>query len=115
MFEGGPQLTVRFYRSPAGSEPVRDWIRAQERKVRSAIGRNIRLVQRNWPIGMPLVRALGGGLWEVRTAVLGNAYRVMFTVREGTMYLFHAFVKKTRATPSADLEIARKLYKEGMP
>lgn len=114
MIERGSELAVRFYRSPAGNDPIREWLRAQEKEVRKAVGQDIRIVQTNWPIGMPLVRALGGGLWELRTNCRGNTYRVMFAVEEGTMFLLHAFEKKTRATRAAHLHTARKRQKEGM-
>jgi phage-related protein len=114
MLGHGPELAVQFFVSALGNEPAREWIRAQEEEVRVAIGRNIRIVQRNWPIGMPLVRAFGSGLFEVRTTCRGDVYRVMFAVRERNMFVLHAFQKKTRATPQADLEIARKRYKEMM-
>lgn len=61
-----PILRVVFYRSASGREPVRDWLRALDRESRRVIGNDIKTVQYGWPLGMPLVRNLGGGLWEVR-------------------------------------------------
>jgi hypothetical protein len=33
---------------------------------RKTIGEDIKTVQFGWPLGMPLVRNLGGDIWEVR-------------------------------------------------
>jgi phage-related protein len=62
-----PEIPVRFYRSEAGTEPVREWLRALEVADRRAIGLDLMRVQFGWPIGMPLVRSLKDGLWEVRS------------------------------------------------
>jgi phage-related protein len=66
-------------------------------------------VQFQWPVGMPLCRPLGQGLWEVRTSLPGNRIaRLLFVVKSGSILVVHAFIKKTRATPAADLVLARK-------
>jgi phage-related protein len=70
-------------------------------------------VEFSWPIGMPLCRALGKGLWEVRSDLpQGRIARVLFCIVESRMVLLHAFIKKTRKTPDADLELATKRKKE---
>jgi phage-related protein len=62
-----------------------------------------------WPIGMPLCRPLGRGLWEVRSDISdGRFARVLFCIHDGPMVLLHAFIKKTQKTPDADIELATK-------
>ena len=62
---------------------------------------------------MPLCRALGEGLWEIRSDLSSNrAARVIFCVDEDRMVLLHGFIKKTQKTPKSDLELARKRQKE---
>jgi phage-related protein len=75
-------------------------------------------VQERWPVGRPLVGALGRGLSEVRTTFDKNEYRIFFerdevVVVHGTMVLVHGIHKKTQKTPAADLELARSRMKEG--
>ena len=68
------------------------------------------------PGGMPTCRPLGKGLLEVRTVLpRGRTARVVFCTGSGTMYLLHGFIKKTRATPKPDLDLAleRKRSLEG--
>jgi len=102
-----PVLRVVFFRSQGGREPVRDWLLDLSRGDRKAIGCDIKTAQYGWPIGMPLIRKLEPGLWEVRSAIERGIARVIFTVEDDVMVLLHGFVKKSVKTPSADLQVAR--------
>lgn len=104
---GKPNLECRFYRTRAGSEPVRDWLKNLEKDVRIAVGSDIERVQWTWPVSKPLVDGFGHGLYEVRTALGGSIYRVLFCCAEGEMVLLHGFQKKTRKTAQADIDLAR--------
>jgi len=107
------KLTVVFYRSRAGAEPVRDWLRELPAEDRQVLGRDLRLVEMGWPVGMPLCRSLGGGLWEVRSSLTNNRIaRVIFCAAQGHMVLLHGFIKKTRKTPQSELDLARTRQKE---
>jgi phage-related protein len=69
--------------------------------------------QWRWPVGMPLCRALGGGLWEVRTNLpIKRIARVLLCFYEGHLVALHGFIKKTRAMPDDDLALARKFMRE---
>jgi phage-related protein len=102
-----PRLDCRFYRTAPGTEPVREWLRELPAEVRKEIGSDIQLVQWRWPIGKPHVDGLGEGLYEVRSHVGGDAYRVVFCIAGSTLVLLHGFKKKTQKTPTAVLDIAR--------
>ncbi len=67
-----------FYRTPLGAEPVRDWIKSLPANDRKIIGADIQTVEFGWPIGMPLCRSLGGGLWEVRSKITDGIARIIF-------------------------------------
>jgi phage-related protein len=101
-------LTVAFYTTPAGGEPVREWLKALPDAERKLIGVDIRTVQRGWPVGMPTVRKFAGGLWELRTDLPDGIARIFFTVYGSQMVLLHGFLKKTQKTPRQELEVARK-------
>ncbi len=49
-----PTLEVRFFKTDAGSEPVRDWLKSLAAIERKTIGEDIKTVQFGWPLGMPL-------------------------------------------------------------
>lgn len=112
---GTDRIPVAFYRSPAGTEPVREWLRDMPRPDRHLIGTDLMRVQEQWPIGMPVCRPLGKGLWEVRSSLTGNRIaRVLFCFHQGRAVMLHGFIKKTRTTPADDLELARRRMKEAV-
>lgn len=45
---------------------MREWLLDLNKSDRQAIGFDIKTAQYGWPIGMPLIRKLETGLWEVR-------------------------------------------------
>lgn len=103
------RITVRFYKSLSGKEPVREWLLKLTKPDRAIIGEDIKTVEFGWPIGMPVVRKLGSDLWEVRSTITGGRIaRVIFTISRSTMVLLHGFVKKTQKTPKPDIELAKK-------
>ncbi len=104
MNEGRP-LTVRFFRTAAGREPVREWLRDLNRESKKAIGEDIKTVQFGWPVGMPIVRKIERDLWEVRSTLPGLIARVFITVH-GVIVLLHGFIKKSLKTPKRDLTLA---------
>ena len=80
---------------------------------RQQIGHDIRDVEFGWPVGMPLCRSIGNGVWEVRSTLPScRIARVLYGVVGSDLVLLHGFVKKTRKTPPADLALARKRLKE---
>jgi phage-related protein len=108
-----PLIQIIFYQTPSGSEPVRDWIRSLETEDRHIIGLDLMRVQTQWPIGMPVCRALGQGLWEVRSNLSGGRIaRVLFFIADHRIGAVHGFIKKTQTTPDDDLALARKRMKE---
>jgi phage-related protein len=108
-----PEVPVRFYRTGVGSEPVLEWLRGLDRRDRRAIGMDLMRVQFGWPIGMPLVRGLKDGLWEVRSNLPSQRIaRLMLCFHQGTLVVLHGFIKKTRKTPAEDLALARRRMKD---
>lgn len=103
------KIELVFYRSDSGNEPVRAWLLDLDEPNRREIGMDLMRVQFAWPIGMPLVRPLGDGLFEVRTNLPDRTIaRVLFCFQDGELFALHGFIKKTRATPPEDLQLARK-------
>ena len=107
------EMPTFFYRTAGGAEPVLDWLRSLPPEDRRAIGMDLATVQVGWPIGMPLCRNLGGGLWEVRSALPSRRIaRLLFFVDDGRIGVVHGFIKKTQKTPADELAIAHKRMKE---
>ena len=104
-------VVARFFRLASGREPVREWLRELSADDRKLIGRDLMKVEFGWPCGLPLCRPLTGhaGLFEVRSKLTGGrSARVIFTVSTGVMLLLHGFIKKSRATPHGELELAER-------
>ena len=92
---------------------LREWLRELAPADRKIIGQDLMRAQFRWPVGMPLCRPLGGGLWEVRSDLAGNRIaRVLFCFSEGKLLVLHGFIKKTQKTPDAELALARKRMRE---
>lgn len=107
--EPGGRINLFFYATATGNEPVREWLRSLEAEARHAIGLDLMRVQWRWPIGMPLCRPMGGGLWEVRTALPdGRIARVLFCKYRDDLVILHGFIKKTRATPVVEIGLAMR-------
>jgi phage-related protein len=114
LTSGLKRLTAYFYRSDVGREPVRAWLKGLEPEDRKVIGEDIKDVEFSWPIGMPLVRALGRDLWEVRSSLpSGRVARVIFCIERERMVLLHGFIKKTEKTPQHDIDLALKRKRGG--
>jgi phage-related protein len=110
------RIPARFYRNSNGREPVREWLKELPRRDRGIIGEDIKDVEFAWPLGLPLVRSLGHGLWEVRsTLTQGRIARIIFCVAGGSMVLLHGFIKKTQTTPRQEIELALQRMKGDMP
>ena len=88
---------------------MREWLKGLFPDDRKRIGEDIKTVEFGWPIGMPVCRPLGDGIYEVRTSLAQNRIaRVLFYIdKKGRMVLLHGFIKKTRKTPAEDLELTR--------
>jgi len=77
-------------------------------------------VEFGWPVGMPVCKPLGDGIYEVRTNLAQNrSARILFYIDEKKrMVLLHGFIKKTRKTPDEDLELAKSnkiKHQRGLP
>lgn len=105
-------MTVLFFKTDSGSEPVKEWLREFQPIDKKTIGEDIRTVQIGWPLGMPLVRKMDTDLWEIRITISSGIARIFFTVSGNTMLLLHGFVKKSQNTPKPDLVLAKQRLKQ---
>ena len=103
-----PILTVVFYKTERANEPVREWLKGLKREDRKTIGEDIKTVQFGWPLGIPLIRKVRPGIWEVRSSISQGIARVFFTVEGHTMVLLHGFIKKSQKTPRIELRTAQQ-------
>ena len=103
------RLPAAFYRTEAGAESVRDWLKSLDQDDRKRIGEDIKTVEYGWPVGMPTCKPMGKGVFEVRTDLPRKRIaRVLFCITSGRMVLLHGFIKKAQRTPKPDLDLALK-------
>lgn len=91
-------------------------IRLFPEDVRRELGKAIFDLQRGESLAMPLSRrmtSVGAGVSELRVRNASGIYRAFYYTRSSSgILIFHAFVKKTRATPHYEINLAKKLLKE---
>ena len=101
-------LPVVFFRTEAGNEPVREWPKKLPATDRAIIGEDLKTLQFRWPLGMPLVRSLGDGLWEPRSNLRTRIARCLFYVPQGRIIVLPEFIKKTKKLPPEEKALALK-------
>src|SRR3954462_818213 len=108
-----PELPIRFFRTARGREPVLDWLRTLDKEERRIIGVDLMRVQFGWPTGMPLVRSLKDGLWEVRSNLHSQRTAGLLLCFHGEkLVVVDGFIKKTQKTVPSDLALAIRRMKE---
>ena len=112
MNQNSKKITVHFYKNLNGKEPVREWLLALDQENCKIIGIDIKTVEFGWPIGMPVCKPLGRGMYEVRSNLKDNIARIIFCIEEDMMILLHGFIKKSQKTPDKEIELALKRKKE---
>jgi phage-related protein len=95
-------FSVVFYHTHNQREVVLDWIKQLEPEFRKTIGFDLKTVQLGFPMGLPLCRSLGDGLWEVRSSLPNRTEaRLIFFQHKpiGNLVVVHAFIKKSHRKP----------------
>jgi phage-related protein len=107
------KTSLVFFETQTGHQPVLEWLKSLDREDRNAIGQDLMRLQWRWPVGMPLCKSLGHGLWEVRSTLPSDRIaRVVFCSNSGALVALHGFIKKTQKTPAKDLATALRRMKE---
>ena len=106
-----PRYHVDIYTAPDGTQPVVDYMRELARNAPNQVTRIISIIELLRDYGPdlrePYTKALGGGLFELRTTG-GHAHRIVYSVLEGPKFiLLHAFYKTKPRMPE-ELEKARR-------
>lgn len=107
--------SVLLYRSPTGRPIMQEWLRSFDKPDRAVLGEDLKTLQIGFPMGLPLCRSLGGGLWEVRSSLAGNREARMIFFHDAkakALVVVHGFLKKSQKTPKADLDLALRRMKE---
>lgn len=107
-------ITVQFFKTELGNEPVKEWLLSLEKDDRKIIGADIKTAEYGWPLGMPIVKKIDtkNKLWEVRSKLSSDKIaRVIFTIYKDCMILLHGFIKKDQKIPTKELNLANERRK----
>lgn len=109
MSQGAPTWGIGHYRTPGGARPVHDFIEGLSKTARPKVLAALAMMEQHGNrLGLPLSRAMGQGLYELRVAHPEGPFRILYGFRPGRrVVLLHAFVKRTEQTPKGDLDLAR--------
>ena len=77
-----PKYKIIFYKEDSGRVPPLEWIRKLDKTERVKIGEDLQTVQYRWPLGMPLVKPIAKGIYEVRTDLPTRICRILFYVKD---------------------------------
>jgi phage-related protein len=95
---------------------VRDTVRSWPQPVRREFGEAIFSLQQGVTLGTPRskpMRTVAAGVEELRIKDADGQYRIFYLAKFAAgVLVFHAFIKKTRATPHHEIDLARKRLKE---
>jgi phage-related protein len=91
----------------------RDDLRAMPDAVRHDIGLELMRVQfGSEPTNFKSMQTVGAGAYEIRVRDESGAYRAIYVAKfETTVYVLHAFQKKTQQTAKTDIDLAKARYK----
>jgi phage-related protein len=91
-------------------------IRLFPEEVRRELGKAVFDLQRGQILAMPLARAMPSiaqGAAELRIRDRSGIFRVFYYTRPARgILVFHAFVKKSQATPKHEMELGKRRLKE---
>jgi phage-related protein len=103
-------VIVRFFRTEAGTEPARQYLRSLEKTDRQACGAMLRAVQ-DYGLDAPGVekRQLEGKLWELKP----DPHRLMYVMLAGpTMVVLHGCKKQGGKARKVDMDVARRRMRQ---
>lgn len=102
---------VIFFETPRGEKVVKEFIKSLDEKTISKIGSGIDLLEKHGPfLGMPHSKKLTRDIYELR--VRGKLeIRIIYGFINKTIYLLHAFLKKTQKTPLKEINTAGGRFK----
>jgi hypothetical protein len=108
------KLVALFYRTYAGNQPVKEWLINAAPADRKIIGADIASVEFGWPVGMPVCKSIGGGIWEVRSTIKSGRVeaRVYFAIDSNHAVLLHAHDGKDNQ--SHEIRVARDRWSDYM-
>ena len=105
----GTVWEIQYFETANGRRPVQEFVDALDARSKAKIARTLDLLEEfGVKLGMPYAKHVEGDMWELRTRVGSNQYRIIyFLFAGGAFILLHGFLKKSGQIPQRDLRMAR--------
>jgi phage-related protein len=109
-------LQAVYYRTPDGTEPVREFVESLDKKRRVSL-RNplarLNLLSEQVPhLPFPHSSQVEGELRELRCHFEGEHYRLLYRRSGSLLVVLHAFRKTTGRLPTSELDTARTRWRD---
>ena len=90
--------SVEYYEVRKGSCPVREFIDSLDIKAKAKMARTIDLLEEfGIDLGMPYAKHIAGKLWELRTRLSTNRYRIIyFLIRVKLLFCCMDLLRRTK-------------------
>lgn len=104
---------VIFYEDDDGSCPVDDFLDGLTTKIRAKAEKWMEKLEEEGPnLPRPYADIVRDKIRELRISFGTNSYRILYFFNGKEIVLTHAFVKKTKKVPDAEVEKAKKIMKD---
>ena len=107
--------TIQFYGTESGRCPVEEFLNSLSDQHAQKVAWVLRLVERMEMVPQQYLKKLTGTteLWEIRTQIGGNSYRLLGFFDESTMLILTTgFSKKQQKTPAREIDLAVQRRKD---
>ena len=99
--------TILTFETSSGEKVVDEFIKSQQPQAKAKIAHIVKLLRQHGNrLSMPHSKALGSGLYELRIRGKEELRILYCFTPQRTIYLLHAFKKKTQETPNKELNLA---------
>ncbi len=105
---------VQYYLTPAGENPVSDFLDSLTQQQQNKILRIFSYIETYGLLSVipHLKKVVGTPLWEIRILGKDNIRILYITLTENTIMALHGFIKKKQKTPQKELSIALARYEQ---
>jgi phage-related protein len=109
-----PLPILLFYLTPKGRSIVLEFLDGLDAQDSAIAFAAIAAIQRDFPLKSQVkVKRLRGKIWEICLTIGAGELRIIFAPdSHGTMIILNVFLKKSRKTPRAEIDLAEKRLKE---
>lgn len=97
---------IYFFETKRGERIVKEYIQTLRSETLGKISEKITLLKLYGPfLGMPYSKRITGKLYELRIRGVEEV-RIFYTFSKGSIFLLHAFKKKSQKTPTKEIKTA---------